>query len=169
MKVNSVSSNFINTKSRKQSSAMQYTGTKHDIKHILPEDKDERYNKLGALGGLAVLVGLGAALVYETKFGFFKGKDGLKNFEKMVEHETKKEAYLKRGYKLYPYIDFEKNGKKAIDIAWKEHAQRINKNLKSHKKIEKAYEKLFSEESETLDMLENVARQRTISRGGVWK
>jgi len=168
MNIQNVSYNEIITTSRKGITFTSGKPLEHK-KHLILKDKDERYNMLGAVGGISVLAGLGVAIAYQANFlNLFTNKRSSSKFIDFINHKNKNETLMKHGINSYPYFDFAKNGKQAIHMAWSEHIDKIAQNLKDHDKIKDSYQKLFNRKSIQLDILEHVAKQRILAHGKKW-
>ncbi|MBO6272084.1 hypothetical protein J6O48_04820 [bacterium] len=180
MKVQPISQNIIVTTSRKgcptfgadtkEPIKKDTNVEKQSIKNIIeknkkPIDAETKYNTIGVIAGASFLALVGVALVnLESGMKFFNsGKKNLKSY--LIPHVSVKRVLGVHGGPTFnPML-----GPKYIDIGWTEYIQGINKKIKSHNKIDKCYQELFTNSVERLNELESLAKKRVINRGGKWE
>lgn len=129
------------------------------------KDNDKRYNFIGALAGLGILTGLGIALVNNQKvFNIFeRRKKALKKYlaPSLTSYDMHKKPHGG------PDVDITK-GPTAIHDAWTDYINKLKNNRKNNANIFKYYKEVFAENSDRLDELERIAKERTLKRGDKW-
>ena len=169
MVVGVTSSSITNTNQTKQQK-VQF-GVKEKVAQKKQEfssamkDKDKRYNFIGALAGLGILTGLGIALVNNQKvFNIFeRRKKTLKKYlaPSITYYDIHKKPHGG------PEVDITK-GPTAIHDAWTSYINKIKNNRKNNAKIFDYYKEVFANNSDRLDELEQIAKERVLARGDKW-
>ena len=169
MVVGVTSSNITNTNQTKQQKVQfglkeKVVQKKQEFSNAM-KDEDKRYNLIGALAGLGILTALGYALLNNDKVfnSFEKNKKALKKYlaPAITSIETCKTPHGG------PEIDITK-GPTAIHDAWTSYLNKLKTNRKNNAKMFNYYKEVFAKNSERLDELEKLAKERVLARGDKW-
>ncbi len=125
----------------------------------------DRETKYSIIGGLAVLGGIGLALLNRDKVLDIIGKE--KIHIKRCLHPTPQERIQGCLIKGGPDIDLSK-GPGSLHKAWSDYIGEIQTNRKNNAEVFKRLRDAFEENAEEADRLEALAQKRLEHRGGIW-